>query len=154
MRFEAFSSMGKMVNSSYWEYFAPQAFGHRPSLFCNCLLFNSGPVNKLLSWPGFVPLSKITYCAYLLHPIVIWIIVRGTRYTYIYTDLTFVSITNIIDHVCHSDAIRLTIVMVVTNIHSKDHVSEFRIRWMDKNTVPELLELSPLVDRVERYSQL
>lgn len=56
-----------------------------------CYTGHGGPVNKLLSWPGFVPLSKITYCAYLLHPIVIWIIVRGTRYTYIYTDLTFIT---------------------------------------------------------------
>jgi len=28
-----------------------------------------GPVNHLLSWPGFVPLGRLTYFAYLVHPL-------------------------------------------------------------------------------------
>ena len=36
-------------------------------------MFNrySGFINKLLSWSGFVPLSRLTYAAYLVHPMVI-----------------------------------------------------------------------------------
>jgi len=32
----------------------------------------AGPVNKFLSWKGFMPLSRLTYCSYLIHPLVIW----------------------------------------------------------------------------------
>ena len=30
-----------------------------------------GWLNEFLSWPGFVPLSRMTYCAYLVHPVII-----------------------------------------------------------------------------------
>ncbi|VDP36886.1 unnamed protein product, partial [Heligmosomoides polygyrus] len=33
----------------------------------------SGPVGAFLSWKFFMPLSKITFCAYLLHPIMLQI---------------------------------------------------------------------------------
>ncbi|KAL5012556.1 hypothetical protein ScPMuIL_011107 [Solemya velum] len=36
-----------------------------------CASGYGGFVNDLLSWEGFVPLSRLTYCAYLVHPIVI-----------------------------------------------------------------------------------
>lgn len=36
-----------------------------------CATGNGGPVNTFLGWKLFVPLSKITYCAYLLHPILL-----------------------------------------------------------------------------------
>lgn len=29
------------------------------------------PINKFLSYPGFLPLSRISYCAYLVHPIIL-----------------------------------------------------------------------------------
>lgn len=28
------------------------------------------PVNKFLSYPGFLPLSRLSFCAYLFHPII------------------------------------------------------------------------------------
>ena len=31
-----------------------------------------GPVNTFLSWKGFIPLSRLTYALYLVHPLVIW----------------------------------------------------------------------------------
>ncbi|KHJ86530.1 hypothetical protein OESDEN_13713 [Oesophagostomum dentatum] len=34
---------------------------------------NGGPVGTFLSWKFFMPLSKITFCAYLLHPIMLQI---------------------------------------------------------------------------------
>lgn len=38
-----------------------------------CTTGNGGPVDTILSWRLFVPLSKITFCAYLLHPIMLQI---------------------------------------------------------------------------------
>ena len=31
----------------------------------------TGYVNTVLSWPGIIPLSRLTYTAYLVHPIVL-----------------------------------------------------------------------------------
>ena len=41
-------------------------------LVCNCknMLF-PGPINRLLSWKAFIPLSRLTYCSYLIHPLVL-----------------------------------------------------------------------------------
>ena len=39
----------------------------------------SGPVNAFLSWKGFIPLSKLTYGAYLVHPLVIWCFVSSSE---------------------------------------------------------------------------
>uniref|UniRef100_A0AC35TY30 NRF domain-containing protein n=1 Tax=Rhabditophanes sp. KR3021 TaxID=114890 RepID=A0AC35TY30_9BILA len=36
-----------------------------------CATGNGGIVNRILSWKAFVPLSKITFCAYLMHPLVL-----------------------------------------------------------------------------------
>lgn len=35
-----------------------------------CCWGYAGPVNSLLSFRGFLPLSRLTYCAYLIHPVV------------------------------------------------------------------------------------
>ncbi|KAK7095326.1 nose resistant to fluoxetine protein 6-like [Littorina saxatilis] len=36
-----------------------------------CCTGNGGFVNTILSWPALIPLSRLTYCIYLLHPIII-----------------------------------------------------------------------------------
>ncbi|PAV56380.1 hypothetical protein WR25_15490 [Diploscapter pachys] len=36
-----------------------------------CATGNGGPINRFLSWRFFVPLSKCTFCAYLIHPILL-----------------------------------------------------------------------------------
>ncbi|CAG2066144.1 unnamed protein product [Timema podura] len=33
-----------------------------------CCTNNAGFINRILSFPGWVPLSRLTYCAYLLNP--------------------------------------------------------------------------------------
>ncbi|WAR11331.1 NRF6-like protein [Mya arenaria] len=35
-----------------------------------CCTGHGGWINELLSWRGFIPLSRLTYCAYLIHPLV------------------------------------------------------------------------------------
>jgi peptidoglycan/LPS O-acetylase OafA/YrhL len=32
-----------------------------------CLTSNGGFINKILSWPVWVPLARLSYCTYLLH---------------------------------------------------------------------------------------
>ncbi|KAL3870701.1 hypothetical protein ACJMK2_038745 [Sinanodonta woodiana] len=48
-----------------------------------CATGNGGPVNTLLSWSPFVPLSRLTYCAYLVHPMIMFYIF-GMRRTTVY----------------------------------------------------------------------
>ncbi|XP_021358198.1 nose resistant to fluoxetine protein 6-like [Mizuhopecten yessoensis] len=38
-----------------------------------CATGYGGPVNKLLSWTVWAPLGRLTYCAYLVHPLIITI---------------------------------------------------------------------------------
>ncbi|KAK3592291.1 hypothetical protein CHS0354_032681 [Potamilus streckersoni] len=48
-----------------------------------CATGNGGPINSLLSWAPFVPLSRLTYCAYLVHPVII-LYFYSTRRTAMY----------------------------------------------------------------------
>ncbi|KAK3087369.1 hypothetical protein FSP39_005125 [Pinctada imbricata] len=54
-----------------------------------CVTGNGGPINTLLSWEGFVPLSRLTYCAYLVHPIVMEVYEGSLRHPLDFTILTF-----------------------------------------------------------------
>ncbi|GBN83219.1 Nose resistant to fluoxetine protein 6, partial [Araneus ventricosus] len=36
-----------------------------------CVIGQGGVVNSILSWKALIPLSRITYCAYLVNPIVL-----------------------------------------------------------------------------------
>ncbi|XP_043476804.1 nose resistant to fluoxetine protein 6-like isoform X1 [Leptopilina heterotoma] len=47
-------------------------------LIC-CVTENGGIVNKLLSWKYFYPISRLTYCAYLVHPAILRAIVLQTE---------------------------------------------------------------------------
>ena len=40
------------------------------SLMKNHIIFTAGWVNEVLSWKAFVPLGRLTYSAYLIHPLV------------------------------------------------------------------------------------
>lgn len=39
----------------------------------SCCWGYANPVNRILSYRGFYPLSRLTYCAYLIHPIIMMI---------------------------------------------------------------------------------
>ena len=49
-----------------------------------------GPINSFLSMPFWVPLSRLTYNAYLVHPIILDVITGSQRDTLYYTDITIV----------------------------------------------------------------
>ncbi|XP_060604940.1 nose resistant to fluoxetine protein 6-like isoform X2 [Ruditapes philippinarum] len=44
-----------------------------------CATGYGGPVNSLLSWKGIIPLSRLTYCAYLVHPIAMYLYYQSRR---------------------------------------------------------------------------
>lgn len=43
-----------------------------------CATGRGGPLNKFLSWSFFLPLSRLTYCIYLVHALLFWL--RMMRY--------------------------------------------------------------------------
>ena len=63
----------------------------RLNFFC----FILGLVNKFLSASYWIPLSRLTYSAYLLHPIVMNVYFGSFQHTTEYTDKIFVSSFNI-----------------------------------------------------------
>ena len=50
-----------------------------------CATGNGGPVNTLLSWSPFGPLAKLSYCVYLVHPVIMYAHYYSLR-TSIYLD--------------------------------------------------------------------
>jgi hypothetical protein len=48
---------------------------------------SSGFINVILSWKGFIPLSKLCYVGYLIHPILIYIH-RFTNARLLYVDVS------------------------------------------------------------------
>ncbi|XP_048777960.2 nose resistant to fluoxetine protein 6-like [Ostrea edulis] len=57
-----------------------------------CATGNGGYINTLLSWKAFVPLSRLTYCAYLVHPLVMYVYYLNRNFPFYMTDLDFVYI--------------------------------------------------------------
>ncbi|XP_060563003.1 nose resistant to fluoxetine protein 6-like, partial [Ruditapes philippinarum] len=64
----------------------------------SCASGYGGPVDAFLSWKGFAPLSRLTYCAYLLHPIVITLQVYSRRTLEHWSDIEL--IYRFIGHMC------------------------------------------------------
>ncbi|XP_071115657.1 nose resistant to fluoxetine protein 6-like [Haliotis cracherodii] len=52
-----------------------------------CATGNGGFVNTLLSWEAFIPLSRLTYCAYLVHPVIMELYYSSQRQLFYVTDL-------------------------------------------------------------------
>ncbi|XP_072015350.1 nose resistant to fluoxetine protein 6-like [Amphiura filiformis] len=57
-----------------------------------CAIGKGGPVNSILSWSAFAPLAKLTYCTYLLHPILLEVYYRSSVTPFHYTDYNMVYI--------------------------------------------------------------
>ena len=60
-------------------------------MFLLCSMF-TGWVNEFLSWPGFVPVSRMTYCAYLVHPVIMVIVNASMKSLVAWSEITYVSI--------------------------------------------------------------
>jgi peptidoglycan/LPS O-acetylase OafA/YrhL len=55
-----------------------------------CVTGYGGIINMLLSWPGFVPLSRLTYAAYLVHPMLIMWNYNNAKSLYHITDVSMI----------------------------------------------------------------
>ena len=53
----------------------------------------SGWVNTLLSWKGIIPLSRLTYTAYLVHPVVMETYYLSRRNLIEFSDIEAVTLT-------------------------------------------------------------
>ena len=51
-----------------------------------CALGYGGPINTLLSWRAFGPVSRINYSAYLYHLLILSIIIQNRKSTFAYDD--------------------------------------------------------------------
>ena len=60
-------------------------------MFLLCSMF-TGWVNEFLSWPGFVPASRMTYCAYLVHPVIMVIVNASMKSLVAWSEITYVSL--------------------------------------------------------------
>ncbi|XP_038052261.1 O-acyltransferase like protein-like [Patiria miniata] len=56
----------------------------------SCLVGYGGPVNAILSWGFWTPLSRITFGAYLLHPIIMYTIYTSAKAVYHFTYMQWV----------------------------------------------------------------
>ena len=54
-----------------------------------CYSGMGGPVNSFLSWGVFVPLSRLTFSAYLIHPVIILVFQHSLQDRITYTDITY-----------------------------------------------------------------
>eukprot|EP00795_Rhopilema_esculentum_P001639 gene1639-16106_t len=55
-----------------------------------CYFGMGGLVNTILSWKAFIPLSRLTYSAYLVHPIVIYVYYGSLERPFHYSDISVV----------------------------------------------------------------
>lgn len=65
-------------------------------IFTQLKVLIAGFINTFLSWKGFIPLSKLTYTTYLIHPILIMYYVYSRKRLILTDDLELVSMTYIL----------------------------------------------------------
>ena len=58
---------------------------------CNYCSFISGPIGEVLNWSGWAPLSRLTYAAYLIHPIVMEVYFKNMFQLIYFEHFTLVS---------------------------------------------------------------
>ena len=58
-----------------------------------CATGNGGPVNTLLSWSPFGPLAKLSYCVYLVHPVIMYANYYSQRTSIYLDDFSAVSLS-------------------------------------------------------------
>lgn len=63
-----------------------------------CLTGHGGFVNSILSWKGFVPFSRLTYSAYIIHPVIMAIFYGSRESVFDYSPslLTYFALGNIV----------------------------------------------------------
>ncbi|KAL4219116.1 hypothetical protein ACF0H5_021699 [Mactra antiquata] len=67
-----------------------------------CATGNGGPINTILSWKVMIPLSRLSYCAYLVHPLVLNVYYGSRRTLMRWYDLEMIYL--FLAHLCISYA--------------------------------------------------
>ncbi|XP_074654644.1 nose resistant to fluoxetine protein 6-like isoform X2 [Tubulanus polymorphus] len=81
--------LSQVASSTYQALFrASWAVGLGWVIFA-CLTGYGGIVNSILSWKALIPLSRLTYCAYLVHPVIMFVVYLSLRRP-VYADNLFV----------------------------------------------------------------
>ncbi|XP_021367674.1 nose resistant to fluoxetine protein 6-like isoform X2 [Mizuhopecten yessoensis] len=57
-----------------------------------CVTGYGGFINTLLSWKAFIPLGRLTYCVYLVHPLLLFYFTATMRHTIYVTNYTLIYI--------------------------------------------------------------
>ncbi len=57
-----------------------------------CMQGNGGIINTFLSWKLFMPLAKLTYMVYLLHPLVIIFLVAASETKFLYNNVNYAAL--------------------------------------------------------------
>lgn len=74
-----------------------------------CVTGYGGFVNRLLCWKVFIPLSRLTYCAYLVHPVVIFTYFLRQRFPIYVTNFRAIHIY--LGHLCVSYLVAFVVSM-------------------------------------------
>ncbi|XP_041476434.1 nose resistant to fluoxetine protein 6-like [Lytechinus variegatus] len=63
-----------------------------------CILNYGGPIGSILSWKVWIPLARLTYCAYLVHPIIIFTKVHSDAFLFhmSYITLSYLFVANLV----------------------------------------------------------
>ena len=86
-----------MAAAVTWAAFGRLAFAMGVSwVMFACITGYGGIINSFLSWPLFSPLSKLTYCTYLIHIDVIFLFFYSTKRPMYFSEYTIVSIVFLI----------------------------------------------------------
>ncbi|XP_070564969.1 nose resistant to fluoxetine protein 6-like [Ptychodera flava] len=74
-----------------------------------CLTGNGGPINSILAWKAWIPISRLTYAAYLVHPMVIFIYLQYRDRLIHATDLEeiYIFISSLVITYCASFVVSL-----------------------------------------------
>ena len=80
-----------LVASGFYNSLSRTAWGMCLSwVVIACMSGYGGPVNSILSWPIWAPLGRLTFGAYLVHPIVIYVYYFNLMTPLHFTDLTMI----------------------------------------------------------------
>eukprot|EP00612_Vaucheria_litorea_P008712 CAMPEP_0171472078 /NCGR_PEP_ID=MMETSP0946-20130122/1077_1 /TAXON_ID=109269 /ORGANISM="Vaucheria litorea, Strain CCMP2940" /LENGTH=144 /DNA_ID=CAMNT_0012001673 /DNA_START=675 /DNA_END=1106 /DNA_ORIENTATION=+ len=66
------SPIPKWLNYMYMTFSKPAWTVGLTALTFQCIARKGGPVQSLLEWNFFAPLARLSFCAYLIHPTIIY----------------------------------------------------------------------------------
>ncbi|XP_070534767.1 O-acyltransferase like protein-like [Ptychodera flava] len=78
-----------------------------------CATGNGGPVDRFLSWRGWLPLARVNYCAYLLHLTVILMYTWSLKYLWFYSNFNLAAVSIAMVAITYALAVIFTMVIEI-----------------------------------------